>query len=62
MLAASSLAFVPCGVFGAKTNEFWNDEDPDKWSSEEIQQLTTDSPWAKPGDSGGEGLFAWIFK
>jgi hypothetical protein len=28
--------------------EFWNTEEPAKWTSEEIQELTTKSPWAKP--------------
>jgi hypothetical protein len=30
----------------AKT-EFWNARPADKWSSEEIEKLTNDSPWAK---------------
>jgi hypothetical protein len=30
------------------TPEFWNKKDPSQWSGEEIDQLTTKSPWAKP--------------
>jgi hypothetical protein len=28
--------------------DFWDTEAPDKWTSDEIQELTTKSPWAKP--------------
>jgi len=34
-------------VFGVD-GEFWNTEDPDKWTSDEIQELISKSPWAKP--------------
>ena len=27
--------------------EFWNAKAPDKWTSEEIEKLTSDSPWAR---------------
>jgi hypothetical protein len=33
--------------FAAAKSEFWNAKAPDKWSAEEIEKLTTDSPWAK---------------
>jgi hypothetical protein len=29
-------------------SEFWNKKDPSQWTGEEIDQLTTKSPWAKP--------------
>jgi hypothetical protein len=32
-------------LFGA--SDFWNKKDPDSWSSEEIVQLSSRSPWAK---------------
>lgn len=49
LIAASSSLFIdPARLFPAKTEEFWNTEDPSQWSKEQIQQLTTDSPWAKP--------------
>lgn len=47
-MASSSLTLVRGWTFSAKSSEFWNTEDPSQWSSEQIQQLTTDSPWAKP--------------
>jgi hypothetical protein len=28
--------------------EFWNTEEPDKWTKEEIDELISKSPWAKP--------------
>lgn len=48
LIAASPLVFAPSRLFPAKSQEFWNTEDPSQWSKEEIQQLSTDSPWAKP--------------
>lgn len=42
--------------------EFWNKKDPSQWTGEEIDQLTSKSPWAKsvsatyaPGQNGGYG-------
>jgi len=29
-------------------SEFWNTEEPDKWTAEQIQELISKSPWAKP--------------
>jgi len=29
------------------SSDFWNKKDPSEWSSQEIEQLTTKSPWAK---------------
>jgi hypothetical protein len=41
-------------------SEFWNKKDPSQWTGEEIDQLTTKSPWAKsvtaqyaPGSNNG---------
>lgn len=48
LLAASSLTLVRGWPFATKSADFWNNEDPSQWSAEQIQQLTTDSPWAKP--------------
>src|SRR5580698_4597295 len=43
-------------------HEFWDKKDPSQWTGEEIDQLTTKSPWAKsvnaqyaPGENGGYG-------
>src|SRR4051812_28120646 len=27
--------------------EFWNAKNPDQWNAEEIEKLTSDSPWAR---------------
>jgi hypothetical protein len=42
--------------------EFWDKKDPSQWTGEEIDRLTTKSPWAKsvtaqgaPGQNGGYG-------
>ena len=42
--------------------DFWNKKDPSQWTGEEIDELTTRSPWAKPvttqyapGSNGGYG-------
>lgn len=47
LLAASSLTLVRAWPFAAKFSDFWNNEDPSQWTSEQIHELTTDSPWAK---------------
>lgn len=50
----------------AFSSDFWNKKDPSEWSSEEVNQLTSKSPWAKevgasatpggiPGGGGGYG-------
>ena len=44
-LSLSISILTPAGLW-AKT-EFWNAKTPDKWSGEEIEKLTSDSPWAK---------------
>jgi hypothetical protein len=45
-----------------QASEFWDKKDPAQWSGEEIDQLTTKSPWAKsvnaqyaPGSNNGGG-------
>ncbi len=48
LMAASSLTVSLGRLLPAKASAFWNNEDPSQWSTSEIQQLTTDSPWAKP--------------
>ena len=46
------------------SSDFWNKKEPSEWSGEEIEQLTTKSPWAKEttaqyspqqGQGGGMG-------
>jgi hypothetical protein len=47
----------------AASSDFWNKKDPSEWSSQEIDQLTSKSPWAKEvtasvavdGQGGGTG-------
>ena len=47
----------------AFSSDFWNKKEPSQWSSEEIEQLTAKSPWAKEttaqysqqGNGGGLG-------
>lgn len=38
---------VPYSLRGS-SQDFWNKKDPGEWTHEEIERLTTDSPWAKP--------------
>ncbi len=44
----------------ASSPDFWNKKQPADWSAEEIQQLTTHSPWAKEvtaeSSQGGGGM------
>src|SRR5207237_374928 len=40
------LSMIAPPLSWAKT-EFWNAKKPDQWTSEEIEKLTSDSPWAK---------------
>lgn len=47
LIAASPLLLVPGRLFAAKT-DFWNTEAPENWTQAEIEQLVTDSPWARP--------------
>jgi hypothetical protein len=47
-LLASSFLLAGDGIALAKTMDFWNKQQPDEWTKDEIQQLITDSPWAKP--------------
>jgi hypothetical protein len=51
--------FAGWGRVYAASSEFWNKKDPSEWSSEEIGQLTTKSPWAKEAtassNEGGQG-------
>jgi hypothetical protein len=39
--------FAAADLFGA--SEFWNKKDPSAWTSDEVLQLATRSPWAKTG-------------
>jgi hypothetical protein len=43
-LLASSAPYVLYGF----SQDFWNKKDPGEWTHDEIEKLTTDSPWAKP--------------
>jgi hypothetical protein len=45
LLAVAAAGFVPWGRLHAA--EFWDKKDPSQWTTEEIEKLTTNSPWAK---------------
>ncbi len=47
LMAASPFLLVS-GRLRAAKSDFSNSEDPSQWSSAEIQELLTDSPWSKP--------------
>ena len=46
VLALAAGGLVARGL-RASPSEFWNKKDPSQWTSEEIDQLTSKSPWAK---------------
>lgn len=48
LIAASSVMLDSLRLLATKSSEFWNTEEPSQWSKDQIQQLTSDSPWAKP--------------
>jgi hypothetical protein len=35
-------------VLATNKIDFWNTEEPETWSAEEIEELISDSPWARP--------------
>lgn len=43
--AGASLEFATANLFGA--SDFWNKKDASAWSSDEVLQLATNSPWAR---------------
>ncbi len=43
-VAACLAEWSPIEAFGS---DFWNKRDPSEWTSEEVSQLTSKSPWAK---------------
>jgi hypothetical protein len=48
MLALAGAALAPWELLEASTYaDFWNKKDPAKWSQDEIDRLTTKSPWAR---------------
>jgi len=55
MIGAGAAGF---GRLYAFSSDFWNKKEPSEWSSEEINQLTSKSPWAKevtPSTTQGGG-------
>lgn len=58
---ATGAGIASWGRLYASGGDFWNKKEPADWSSEEIDQLTTKSPWSKPvnaqmpTDQGGYG-------
>jgi hypothetical protein len=48
MLAFAAVLGLPAvSPLSAGGSDFWNKKDPKDWSSDEIEKLTTKSPWAK---------------
>jgi hypothetical protein len=47
LMLASGAGAASLGRLYARDPDFWNKKDPSQWSSEEIDRLTTKSPWAK---------------
>ncbi len=45
LLAGAGLASPALLLAGS--SDFWNKKEPDQWSQEEVDRLTTKSPWAK---------------
>src|ERR1035438_3639925 len=43
--AATGAFFAAADLFGA--SDFWNKKNPSAWTSDEILQLSKNSPWAK---------------
>jgi len=46
-LAAGTLCFGPARLGAWSDKRFWEKEDPASWTAEQVQELTTKSPWAK---------------
>jgi hypothetical protein len=44
---AAGAGIVNWGRLYGFSSDFWNKKEPAEWSSQEIEQLTTKSPWAK---------------
>jgi hypothetical protein len=47
VLAIAAGAVTGCVRLYGFSSEFWNKKEPSEWSSTEIEQLTSKSPWAK---------------
>ena len=49
MMTRRELLWAAAGIpVLAASQEFWNEKPPDQWTKAEIEQLLTQSPWAKP--------------
>jgi len=46
-MAGAGFLVALTGPFAAAASDFWNRKQPSAWSNDEIQLLTTRSPWAK---------------
>jgi hypothetical protein len=47
VLTLAGAGLVAWDSLYASSSEFWNKKDPSQWTGEEIDRLTTKSPWAK---------------
>src|SRR6266851_2638459 len=63
LMLSAGVAVANFSRLHAFSSDFWNKKEPSQWSSEEIEQLTAKSPWAKEttaqysqqGNGGGLG-------
>src|SRR5579885_2375805 len=54
LLASGTVLASWSRAYGSES-DFWNKKDPAQWSSEEIDKLTSKSPWAKEVSASTEG-------
>jgi hypothetical protein len=47
LMLSAGVAVANFSRLHAFSSDFWNKKEPSQWSSEEIEQLTAKSPWAK---------------
>jgi len=49
MMTRRDVLLIAAGIpVWAAAKEFWNEKTPDQWAKEEVEQMLTNSPWAKP--------------
>ena len=55
-------AFAAAGAAVLMAAPFWESAEPESWTTQQLEELLSDSPWARPaevrytGDRGGSGL------
>ncbi|MBV8847503.1 MAG: hypothetical protein JO307_32230 [Bryobacterales bacterium] len=49
MMTRRDVLWIAAGIpVWAASKEFWDEKTPDQWTKDEIEQMLTNSPWAKP--------------